>query len=276
MGLPLQVPQDLIGSSGLYNSPDPILRRLRLEDTTGHSITDIDRYFRGKELLVLYAGSEQGAVNLKELHRNLTTLALRELKRCSVIYVSTDTDPTRLQRVLANVPWLRMTFHDNSDFALSNSGKEVEMEEVARGEEFVQAGEIEIGVESVGFGMEEYQLDYVRPLSRAAVTSLMTAYATPSIAIYHIGSHSFISKNVKLSAFLATNVDKNMHTWRNGGTSSMRIIDVMFLLRWPIIALILAALYHLMVLIGGENYNVIPRALDSMSWRVREAGGRVL
>ena len=37
------------------------IQRLRLEDTTGHSITDIDRYFRGKELLVLYAGSEQGA-----------------------------------------------------------------------------------------------------------------------------------------------------------------------------------------------------------------------
>ena len=74
---------------------------------------------------------------------------------------------------------------------------------------------------------------------------------------------------------------------------SDKATDVMFLLRWPIIALILAALYHLMVLIGGgmfylrwlllgvrlmqaENYNVIPRALDSMSWRVREAGGRVL
>ena len=80
MGSPLQVPQDLIGSSGLYNTPDPFLRRsvrvrltllsppwlmriqrLRLEDTTGHSITDVARYFRGKELLVLYAGSEHGA-----------------------------------------------------------------------------------------------------------------------------------------------------------------------------------------------------------------------
>jgi len=29
----------------------------------------------------------------------------------------------------------------------------------------------------------DVEQDYVRPLSRAAVTSIMTAYATPSIAI---------------------------------------------------------------------------------------------
>jgi len=38
-----------------------------------------------------------------------------------------------------------MTFHDNSDFApmvrmAEGKGKDVEMEEVSRGEEFVQAG----------------------------------------------------------------------------------------------------------------------------------------
>jgi len=37
-----------------------------------------------------------------------------------------------------------MTFHDDSDFApmvrIGESGKEVEMEEVSRGEEFIQAG----------------------------------------------------------------------------------------------------------------------------------------
>ena len=37
-----------------------------------------------------------------------------------------------------------MTFHDNSDFApmvrVGETGKEVEMEEVSRGEEFIQAG----------------------------------------------------------------------------------------------------------------------------------------
>ena len=63
---------------------------------------------------------------------------------CSIIYISTDTDPAAAQRITTNVPWLKMTFHDNSDFAplvkYSESPKIVEIEDVARGEDFVQAG----------------------------------------------------------------------------------------------------------------------------------------
>jgi hypothetical protein len=61
----------------------------------------------------------------------------------SVIYVSTDTTASAPQRVLTGKPWLRMIYADNSDFAplvTVKNGGAVEMEEVARGEEFVEAG----------------------------------------------------------------------------------------------------------------------------------------
>ena len=58
---PLEIPHDLIGQSSLYNHPDPLLRRLRLDDSSGGSITDLDRAFKGKEVVVLYAGSEHGS-----------------------------------------------------------------------------------------------------------------------------------------------------------------------------------------------------------------------
>jgi hypothetical protein len=58
---PLEIPHDLIGQSSLYNHPDPLLRRLRLDDSSGGSIQDLDRTFKGKEVLVLYAGSEHGS-----------------------------------------------------------------------------------------------------------------------------------------------------------------------------------------------------------------------
>ena len=61
MSAPLAVPADLIGQSSLYNHPDPLLRRLRLDDSSGGSITDLDKTFKGKELLILYAGSEHGS-----------------------------------------------------------------------------------------------------------------------------------------------------------------------------------------------------------------------
>lgn len=76
------------------------------------------------------------------------------------------------------------------------------MEEVARGEDFVQAGEMEIGMEDIVFGVEEYRKrveqvverrmqsnyslienEYVRPLSRAAVTHIMRVFSTPSVAV---------------------------------------------------------------------------------------------
>lgn len=54
-----------------------------------------------------------------------------------------------------------MTFCDNSDFAplvpLRDGNKVTEMEEVARGEDFVQAGEMEMGAEKVQFEEEEYR-----------------------------------------------------------------------------------------------------------------------
>jgi len=58
---PLESPHDLIGQSSLYNHPDPLLRRLRLDDSSGGSITDLDKAFKGKEVVVLYAGSEHGS-----------------------------------------------------------------------------------------------------------------------------------------------------------------------------------------------------------------------
>jgi hypothetical protein len=58
---PVEIPHDLLGQSSLYNHSDPLLRRLRLDDSSGGSITDLDKAFKGKEVVVLYAGSEHGS-----------------------------------------------------------------------------------------------------------------------------------------------------------------------------------------------------------------------
>ncbi|WVQ81509.1 hypothetical protein IAT38_003633 [Cryptococcus sp. DSM 104549] len=268
MATPLAVPEDLVGQSALYNVPDPLLRRLRLEDQFGAAIKDLDKYFAEKEVLVLYAGAEFGEVNLRGFHRDLTSFAQR-YRSASVIYISADTDPLAPARILQGKPWLRMLFNDNSDFAEvgTGKGKEVVMEEVARGEDFVQAGEIEMGVEKVQFGVEEYQNEYVRPLSRAAVTVLMSTFSTPSIAVYHIPSHTLLATNIKPTTFNPSTIDKTYATWRNGGTPSLRIVDILRAIKWPLAALLLAIIYHVVVYLGGDQFNIIPRVMDGMSWR---------
>ncbi|WVQ90010.1 hypothetical protein IAS59_003786 [Cryptococcus gattii] len=264
---PLPVPVDLIGQSGLYNVPDPLLRRLRLEDAQGIAIKNLDKYFAEKEVLVLYAGSEYGENNLRAFHRELTSFAER-YRSAAVIYVSVDTDPQAPLRVLQGKPWLRMTFNDNSDFATvgKDKGQEVEMEEVARGEDFVQAGEMEIGMENVVFGVEEYQNEYVRPLSRAAVTHIMRVFSTPSVAVYHLPSHTLIAKNLKPSVFNPSSIDKTYDTWRKGGNPSLRFIDVVRALRLPLIGLLFALIYQIAIRFGGDQYHVIPRIMDGMAW----------
>lgn len=74
---PLEIPHDLIGQSSLYNHPDPLLRRLRLDDSSGGSITDLDRAFKGKEVVVLYAGSEHGSSAFKHTsHEDILILQI--------------------------------------------------------------------------------------------------------------------------------------------------------------------------------------------------------
>jgi hypothetical protein len=38
-----------------------LIRRLRLQNSTGHDITDIDRVFKDKDTIIFYAGSEHGS-----------------------------------------------------------------------------------------------------------------------------------------------------------------------------------------------------------------------
>ncbi|KAL1406023.1 hypothetical protein Q8F55_007706 [Vanrija albida] len=266
------IPADLIGSSGLYNVGDPLLRRLRLEDQHGAPLTDLARAFDEVEVVILYAGSAQGSNNLRSFHRELSSLAMRE-KSARVVYVSTDTDAKTALAAAAQFPWLRMLFFDDSDFAPMQVSVVAEVVEVARGEEFVQASEIEVGAETVPYGSEEYIRDYVRPLSRAAVAMSMNAYATPSISVYHVPTHRFIARNVRPGAFSSDRIGKNLHTWRNGGTPGLRVADVARALRLPLLVLLLAALYQLVVQVGGQQYNVLPGLIDQFSWRSRELKG---
>nr|ODO03939.1 hypothetical protein L204_00280 [Cryptococcus depauperatus CBS 7855] len=271
MSEPLAVPVDLVGQSALYNVPDPLLRRLRLQDAQGQDIKDLDKFFAEKEVLVLYAGSEYGASKLGRY------------RTAAVIYISVDTDPLAPQRVLQGKPWLRMVFNDSSDFAIIGKGKgnEAEVEEVAKGEDFVQGGDVEMELEQVQLGVEENRKfmhwleknDYVRPLSRAAVTVLMSVFSTPSVAIYHLKSHKFVAKNLKSTAFNPNKIDKTFDTWQKGGQSSLRVKDVLGALKWPLIGLLLAIIYRLAVNVYGNNDNVLVRLIDEISWN---HGGRGL
>ncbi|BEJ11685.1 hypothetical protein CspHIS471_0201450 [Cutaneotrichosporon sp. HIS471] len=266
------LPQDLIGCSGLYNSPDPLLRRLRLVDHASAPVTNLQRAFGETDLIVLYAGSAQGSNNLTDLHRNLTGLMIKD-KAATVIYVSTDVDAKIALAVAAQQPWYRMIFEDDSDFAPLAKG-EPEVIEIARGEDFVPAMEIETGAEVVTYGEEEDPQDYVRPLSRAGVSITMQAYSTPSIAVYNLKTHEFVARNVRPMYFQADKIGQHLNAWRKGDALGVGFKDIADRLKWPLIALFIALLYHAYVFMNGEEANFLPKLLDQISWRSRELMGQ--
>ncbi|CAK9782949.1 hypothetical protein CC85DRAFT_303660 [Cutaneotrichosporon oleaginosum] len=268
------LPQDLIGSSGLYNSPDPLLRRLRLEDHTGAPVMNLQRTFGATDLLVLYAGSAQGSHNLAGFHRSLTELMIKD-KAVSVIYVSTDVDAKLALAATAQQPWYRMIYEDDSDFAPLAKG-EPEVIEIARGEDFVQAMEIETGAEVVTFGEEEDPQDYVRPLSRAGMSITMQAYSTPSISVYNLKAHQFVARNVRPVYFASDKVGVHLAAWRKGEALGVGLQDFIARLKWPLIALLIAILYHAYVFINGEEANFLPKLLDQISWRSRQMMGQAI
>jgi hypothetical protein len=52
----------------------------------------------------------------------------------------------------------------------------------------------------------------------------MSAYSTPSLAVYHIPTHTFLAKGVRRAAFEPGKVEGNYRLWRNGGTPRVGLV----------------------------------------------------
>ncbi|KAJ9112400.1 hypothetical protein QFC20_002187 [Naganishia adeliensis] len=266
----VEIPTLVAEKPTLYKTTDPLLKRLRLEDPYGRPIDTIAKDFEGKEVIIFFVGSAHGDAALKPLHHDLIDIAHRHHKFVSVIYCSADLSPKQAEPIVHNKPYLRMTMLDKSDFAPlvpmgTDGDKEIarlEKEEgigaTMRDEDFVTGGECERGEWKLELGKEEDENTYERPISRAALTMLTQSLGTPSLAVYHIPSHRFLTTNARRSAFRSNIVDTNIEKWRKGISTGMTWTDIWITARLPIILAIMAIFYQLAVFILGQDFNVIP------------------
>lgn len=104
----------------------------------------------------------------------------------------------------------------------------------------------------------------------------------------HVPSHAWIDRNVRPSLFEEQRVNESLAKWRAGETVTPGVGDIVTALKFPLIFLVLAILYHFVVYMAGgkllvahpkltatEEYNLIPYWLDQMSWVARQAVGVV-
>lgn len=110
----------------------------------------------------------------------------------------------------------------------------------------------------------------VSPSSSPCLTILGAWYETDTFS--HLPTHQFLSRNVRLSNFQPGKVEQSYRTWKNGGTPSVRIYgmspsaismaeiwikslthctEVLYAMRYTLVALILALIYHAVVRFGG-------------------------
>ncbi|KAL7415923.1 hypothetical protein BDY24DRAFT_380526 [Mrakia frigida] len=263
--LGVEVPEDLHHQPAIYHHPDPILRRLRLEDPQGVPIPDLKSYFRDIKVVCFYFGGIYGEASLREFHRDLVTLSMKERKQFALIYVSTDTKYEEMKSVVQGKPWLRMTFHDGSDFAAISKTGPPEVEELLRGEDFVlshELGEYEIPGEGAADPLE---YDYVRPLSRAGLASHIGALKTPTLTIYHLPSHRILDRFARVEQFRPGQVGKYMQLWKEGRTGGVSARDIFQAMRWSLLLALLVGLYKALVFFGGSQYDFIPDVMTRIS-----------
>ncbi|KAJ9126761.1 hypothetical protein QFC24_001792 [Naganishia onofrii] len=166
------IPPLVKAKPSLYETTDPLLKRLRLEDPYGRPIDTIAKDFEGKELVIFFIGSAYGDAALKSLHHDLIDIAHRHHKYISVIYCSADLSPKKASAIVHNKPYLRMTMLDKSDFAPlvpigTDGDKEIarlEKEEgigaSMRDEAFVSGAEYETGEWKLQLEREEAGREY--------------------------------------------------------------------------------------------------------------------
>ncbi|CDZ97382.1 Thioredoxin-like fold [Phaffia rhodozyma] len=254
----VEIPDDLVHNQAVYTHPDPLLRRIRLENPKGQPIHDIKSYFAGKKIIVFYFGSSDEDNTFKSSHKNLTELTIKHGQDLALIYVSGDTKESDMRQSLQQKPWLRMTFHDGSDFApMSKTPAPAAVSELLRGEDFVSAAEYEDGYVLPREGIDDpIEYSYVRPLSRAALIAHFNALRSPTISIYHLPSHKMINRYARPEEFQKPRLGRSLELWKQGRTTGYTTSDIYSAFKVPMVMGILALIYHFFIHFFGSEYSI--------------------
>lgn len=72
----------------------------------------------------------------------------------------------------------------------------------------------------------------------------------------HVPSHAWIDRNVRPSLFEEQRVTESLAKWRAGETVTPGLGDIMTALKFPLIFLVLAIIYHFVVWYAGGKLRV--------------------
>lgn len=258
----------------LYQHPDPLLRRLRLVDGHGHAV-DLRRAFRDTKVVAFYFASQLAQRAEKDYDRAVANLCRTHPHEFKAVYVSVDMDERYFAAATRNQPWLAMAWNDGSSAADDDdAGADAGEGAGAGGESFLLAGDDDLD-ESV-VAADAAGTCYVRPFSRVFMADKFDVLVAPTLVIYHVGTRRVLDRGVRAHKLRYGGEEEAVAHWLRGErTPSLSVFDVVQLAPWTVVLALVAALYALVVAVGGEEYHVLRKLGQYLAERTDTAGLQV-
>lgn len=249
----------------LYQHPDPLLRRLRLVDGYGRPV-DLRRTFRDTKVVAFYFASQLAQRAEKDYDRAVANLCRAHPHEFKAVYVSVDMDERYFAAATRNQPWLAMVWDDGSSVdADADEGG---------GESFLLAGDEDLD-ESV-VAADAPGTCYVRPFSRVYMADKFDVLVAPTLVIYHVGTRTVLDRGVRAHKLRYGGEEEAAARWLRGErTPSLSAFDVVQLAPWTVVLALVAALYAVVVAVGGEEFHVLRRLGQYIAERTNTAGLQV-
>ncbi|KAK0536124.1 hypothetical protein OC835_002138 [Tilletia horrida] len=262
-----------------YQHSDPLLRRLRLVDGKGEPV-NLREFFKGVKVVGFYFSSQWAGQPLKEYHKTISEFSRRHNKEFKVIYVSVDVDEQWYKAGTKDMPWVSMVWNDGSSLPAersqstpngtagpsTGSGSLLSDEHAAlyNNEDFLLANEADID-ESLSQNDSSGEA-YLRPFSRVHLAAKLNIIAAPTLCTYHLPSRKMLDWNVRMGRLAQGRAEETWARWSRGEpAASFGMMDVIQAKPGTFALAVIAVLYYLVIIIGGEDYNVLGKLVATFA-----------
>lgn len=255
-----------------YQHPDPLLRRLRLVDDKGNAI-NLKDFFDGVKIVAFYFSSQWAGQPLKEYHNTISEFAREHQREFKVIYVSVDVDEQWYKAGVKGQPWVSMVWNDGSSLPSPNSTNSTSpsaatdddpLPPLFNNENFLLAQEFDID-ESLSKTDTSGEA-YLRPFSRVHLASKLNIIAAPTVCIYHIEKQKMLDWNVRMARLHRDQRDETWSRWKKGESAkSFGFTEALANSPGTVSLAIFVAIYWMILLLGGQKYNFLRQAFESLN-----------
>ncbi|BGP41246.1 hypothetical protein JCM10449v2_005221 [Rhodotorula kratochvilovae] len=231
-----------------YAHPDPLLRRLRLQDPHGNDV-DLDREFRDAKVVLFFFGATWRNSS-REPFDLVAAFARRHPHQAKVVYVSVDQTEAAYQANTRGKPWLAMEWNDGSNMSTPEDDPSSLPEQPASAplEPFLLAGDPDL--EEEVHTCDPSGALYLRPYSRVYLADKWTVLGVPNVVVYHVPTQKVLTYHARLDLLKEHKIDGTWAKWSKGEKVEFGVGDFVHALRWSIGLAVIASGYALAVRTG--------------------------